>query len=199
MKTYNSNAERGERMRHWPLEKWETRPLAAGCRHLLQQDDCSNNWNGIQAVMNAGKVIWMSGKCRISKEQILIITFGSPRRQAGDLQCNAEKGNVGWDISHWREEIETAQLQTQELTSDGLDNVDNSWNRGQVRANAERSLIVQLLDNSARLLLYSHLHFSPAISSGSRTEKWKELVNNRQKEVTRFLIIKCTKNEIWQV
>ena len=43
MKTYNSNAERGERMRHWPLEKWETRPLAAGCRHLLQQDDCSNN------------------------------------------------------------------------------------------------------------------------------------------------------------
>ena len=111
MKTYNSNAERGERMRHWPLEKWETRPLAAGCRHLLQQDDCSNNWNGIQDVMNAGKVTWISGKCRISKEQILIITFGSPRRQAGDLQCNAEKGNVGWDISHWREEIEAAQLQ----------------------------------------------------------------------------------------
>lgn len=119
----------GYMMRHWPLRRWETRPLAARCRHLLQQDDCSNNWKGIQAVMNAKKATCIFGKCRISREQIQIITFGSPRRQAGDLQCNAEKRNVEWDISHWREEIEAAQLQTQELTSDDLDKVDNSWNR----------------------------------------------------------------------
>ena len=129
MKTYNSNAERGDMMRHWPLEIWEMGQPAARCRHLLQQDDCSNNWKGIQAVMNAKKATCIFGKCRISREQIQIVTFGSPRRQAGDLQCNAEKRNVEWDISHWREEIEAAQPQTQELTSDDLDKVDNSWNR----------------------------------------------------------------------